>query len=336
MPKVALHIVTWNGMKYLPLCFESLRNQTFTDYTIRIFDNGSTDGTQDFLSAAGYLFESNKDNIGFSGGHNALFNAALHNSHEYAPYILLINQDTYLAPHYIERLVLTLERYPRAGIASGLLLQWENCAIAPSFGNICVTTIDSAGIGIARSRRAFEINAGMPHVMGVAAIQDVRHVFGVSCTLPLIRLSALITVADEGSVFDSEFQSYKEDVDLCYRLQSAGFDAVVDYSTYAFHDRGTGILDKRATRTLSVRKNSYRNHLITLLKNEYSENFFKDALWIICFEIGKFVYLIFCEPRVLASWIDIIRRMRRILHIRRRINLKRKKTAKEMRQLFIL
>ena len=45
MPKVAIIIVNYNGEKYLPHLFESLRKQTSKDWQIFILDNGSADNS---------------------------------------------------------------------------------------------------------------------------------------------------------------------------------------------------------------------------------------------------------------------------------------------------
>ena len=45
MPKLSVHLVTWNGSKYIPYLFGSLRKQTFQDWKLYILDNASTDDT---------------------------------------------------------------------------------------------------------------------------------------------------------------------------------------------------------------------------------------------------------------------------------------------------
>ena len=45
MPKVSVHLVTWNGQKYIADCLESLLRQSFEDFFVLVIDNGSIDDT---------------------------------------------------------------------------------------------------------------------------------------------------------------------------------------------------------------------------------------------------------------------------------------------------
>ena len=45
MSKLTVHLVTWNGSKYIPYLFESWRAQTFKDWKLLVLDNKSIDDT---------------------------------------------------------------------------------------------------------------------------------------------------------------------------------------------------------------------------------------------------------------------------------------------------
>ncbi len=333
MPSVALHIVTWNGIRYLPYCFLSLQRQTYTDTEIYIFDNNSTDGTMQWLEAhAGEYFSRCRVdycpiNRGFAGGHNYLFSRVLRAGREMC--VMLINQDVYLEPTYIEKLVTFLEREPRAGVCSGLLKRWNfealssltpaHADVTSSFGS----DIDSAGIVVSRARRAFEC---------VVAPACPTPMFGVSGTLPCFRVAALRDIAINDTVFDPLFGSYKEDVDVAYRVQSRGWDCYLVPSAIAYHDRTVSSRVSRSSRSFLARKNSYRNHLMALIKNEYSVNFLKDGFFIIGYELCKALYLILREPCVVMyAWLDIVRNFSTLWATRRAIISTRKRSAHEVR-----
>jgi len=53
--KLTIQIVTYNSLKFLPDCLESLFNQTHRNFQVLVIDNYSTDGTTNFLKER-YLF----------------------------------------------------------------------------------------------------------------------------------------------------------------------------------------------------------------------------------------------------------------------------------------
>ena len=115
MPKLSVHLVTWNGVKYIPYLFESLRKQSFKDWELLVIDNGSGDGTSEAIEKelqsfpAPARFVRNEKNLGFAHGHNQAVHATQ------GEYIQLLNQDMYLAQDYFEKIVAMMEEHPEAG-----------------------------------------------------------------------------------------------------------------------------------------------------------------------------------------------------------------------------
>ena len=67
MSDVLVIVVTYNGMRWLSRCLESV-----SDYDVLVVDNNSTDGSSEFISLhfpKVVLLRSNK-NLGFTGGNN--------------------------------------------------------------------------------------------------------------------------------------------------------------------------------------------------------------------------------------------------------------------------
>ena len=140
MQKLVIQLVTWNGKKYIPYLFDSLRKQTFTDFHLSILDNGSTDGTQELIEKElenvqfEYTFEKNEKNVGFAGGHNQVFkpfgftrdmvqSSKLRESK--FEYFLLLNQDIYLASDCIEKMINFLETNSAAAAVSPRIMRWN-------------------------------------------------------------------------------------------------------------------------------------------------------------------------------------------------------------------
>ncbi|KKU49035.1 MAG: Glycosyl transferase family protein [Parcubacteria group bacterium GW2011_GWA2_46_9] len=213
--KIAVQLVTWNGQLFLADCLSSLSNQTFQDWQIFIIDNNSTDRTPNIIHRwldhhiAQYSFKTLPLNVGFAPGHNLLLQ-----SHD-APYVFILNQDVLLEPNYLYELICCLEARRQSGSATGCLFRWES-----RHGQLIKTDIlDSTGLEIYRTHRVVERGRGEDSLLS----DDVEEVFGVPATAALYRRVALdetvLHTVNGREWFDNDFGSYKEDVDLAYRLQ---------------------------------------------------------------------------------------------------------------------
>jgi len=68
MRKVACVLVTYNRIKLLKRCIAGLKHQTYGDFDIIVVNNGSTDGTEEWLNTQTDLMTINQDNVGGAGG----------------------------------------------------------------------------------------------------------------------------------------------------------------------------------------------------------------------------------------------------------------------------
>ena len=89
-PRVTIVIPNWNGKKFLDVCLTSLRNQSFKDFRTTIVDNGSADGSVEYVEQN---FPEVRvlplgENRGFSAGVNAGIRDAR------SEYVALLNTDT--------------------------------------------------------------------------------------------------------------------------------------------------------------------------------------------------------------------------------------------------
>lgn len=109
-------IVVYKGCQWYERCFCSLRNATIPLNTI-VIDNNSNDGTVEYIKENFpeiYLIELN-NNIGFGRANNLGIRYAL--DHD-CDYVFLLNQDTWIKPDSIEKLVSIAKQYPEYGILS--------------------------------------------------------------------------------------------------------------------------------------------------------------------------------------------------------------------------
>ena len=360
--KLSVHLVTWNGEKYIPHLFESLKKQSYADWTLLVIDNNSGDGTVELIKkeSSNFLVKwkliENKTNLGFAGGHNQAFRESE------SEYVLLLNQDMYLAPDCLEKVVMFLDQHPEAASVSPRLMKWD-------FPANFTEKIEALGIKVYPSRRVVEqytqqnwsdlkkiichceerSDEAIPRFgsanRGIAALplvarNDSLEVFGVSGALPALRRSAIKNVAyPDGSIFDESYHSYKEDVDLAWRLAVNGQKSYVLLDAVAYHDRSAAgpkqaddasALANKKQQSEWVKYHSYKNHLMTLYKNEYWQNFALDFPWILWYELKKFVYFLLFDRHILGGLKEIFNKD--LAKKRRLIKSFRKISWQEMRK----
>lgn len=102
-PKVFFIIVTFNGMKWVEKCFSSLRNSSVPVHTI-VVDNGSTDGTQHYITTHFPEVEliQSPVNLGFGKANNLGIENAYKNG---ADFFYMMNQDAYLFEDSVAKLL---------------------------------------------------------------------------------------------------------------------------------------------------------------------------------------------------------------------------------------
>ena len=120
MDKIFVIVVTYNGREWYDRCFQSLLNSTI-QVQIIVYDNASTDGSAKYIRDVfpeTILMES-KENLGFGKGNNVALRYALEHS---CDYVFLLNQDAWVEPDTIEKLVAIHKNHPEFGIISPMHL----------------------------------------------------------------------------------------------------------------------------------------------------------------------------------------------------------------------
>jgi GT2 family glycosyltransferase len=301
-------------MRYLPECLNSIFAQTFRDFHVLIIDNNSEDGTVQFLrnNYPDISIIQNNKNLGFPKGNNQ--GIRLINS----PYVVLCNPDILMELNWLEMMVDLADRAENSkyGSFGGKLLKLK--VIGGDLNEVEKTeVIDSCGLKLLRDHRVVEIGGGED----TRAVLQKQEVFGHSGALVMYRKEALADCimkypgAPDGECFDEDFFLYKEDVDLAWRLQLMGWKSLMDPSIIAYHVRSVNgsenrtvktILSNRKTQSRLARFYSYRNHFLTLIKNETFSNLMKYFPFIFFYEFKKFIYIVFFETESLKSLGQII------------------------------
>ncbi len=213
-PRVSVILVNWNGLVHLPECLASLQNQIFRDFEVILVDNGSTD------DSVAYVLEHHPwvklialgKNTGFATGNNRGFEQA------HGDYLVTLNNDTRVAPDWLETLVSVADAYPAAGMVGSRIVNFDEPDIIDSLGlAIC---LDGMARGRYRNRR-----------WSTLCLNDVEDILAPSACAALYKRKMLAVTG----FFDDDFFAYCEDVDLGLRGRLAGWSAVLATEAVVYH-----------------------------------------------------------------------------------------------------
>lgn len=314
MPRVTISLVTWNGEKDIEGCIQSLLNQAFRDFEIIVLDNGSKDNTLKKIRAvrAGVPLRviELRENIGFAAGHNRVIRESS------GEFVCTLNQDVRLENGYLERLLAFMEKHTRSGAVAGILYRSRASTENDASDELHTTRfIDTAGLRIRRSLRAVEVQGA------VLPLHKANEVFGVSAAAAMYRRTSLQDIAlprasgGGEEYFDEDFFSYKEDVDLAWRLRLRGWEAWTVPDAEGVHTRsaganGNGLLSARRARasfSLLARKYSLRNQLLLLVKSVPRVVLMRSGIFVLFIESAKVWYTIFSDPAAARALFEIPR-----------------------------
>ena len=215
MPSVVVLVLAWNGHDWLPACLRALQAQQFGDrWAVLVVDNGSTDGSPDLVRTEfpDVALITNGTNLGFAGGNNVGIRALLDGTAsgiDFVPdVVVLLNQDTEVAPDWLVNLVAPFEDNEQIGIV-GCKLVFPDGTLQHAGGTIVWPLATGTHHGTGEADTGQYDYASAPDYVAAAAVAVHRRVW------------------DTVGLFDEGFTpAYYEDTDLCYRARAAGFGIV--------------------------------------------------------------------------------------------------------------
>jgi len=201
-PKVSVVVASYNGASTLKACLESLRNLNYSDYEVILVDDGSTDATPQI--AAQYpsvRYFRHHTNLGLSVARNTGIVAAE------GEIVAFTDSDCRADEDWLYYLVADLISGEFSGVGGHNLLPPEDSATAA----------------------AVMVSPGGPaHVM--LTDREAEHIPG--CNMAFLK-SALVAIGG----FDSIFRKAGDDVDICWRLQQAGYKIGFNAAAFVWHYR---------------------------------------------------------------------------------------------------
>lgn len=206
-PLVYVIIINWNGLEHLDACLSSLFATTWQNVHFLLVDNGSSDGSVSFVQER-FPEESRLEilaldtNRGWSGGNNDGMERALEAG---ADYILLLNNDTWTDPLALEALVDAMAAHPEVGALAPRMLLFDQPDLINSVGLIL------SEVGAAWDRGIGRFDSPQWH--------EPVPVIGACGGALFLRASTL----EKAGLLPEDFEIYFDDLDLCLRIQAAGY-----------------------------------------------------------------------------------------------------------------
>ena len=204
--KADIIIPVYNNLAYTQKCLWAIEAHTVAPYQLTVVDNGSTDGTDEFLDrfvlilmGRGHKLITCKTNLGFARAVNLGIRAS-----GPAPYVVLLNNDVEVYHGWLTTLIEAMEANPRIG-AMGVL-------------------------STAKTQATYE---GRFYPCGAQVFAQYKlGQLPYSCVI--LRRRAI----DDVGLLDEEFFLYGEDDDLNIRLMQAGWKLAIHTGITVKHAHG--------------------------------------------------------------------------------------------------
>ena len=249
--RTAVVILNWNTRNFLELFLPNVIKYSSTDAEIIVVDNASTDDSINFVenNYPSVKIIRNTENSGFAGGYNT---ALLQIDYEY---FVLLNSDVDVTEGWLLPLIKLMDNNSEVGACQPKILSFHSkdyFEYAGSAGGY----IDKYGYPFCRGR-IFNTLEKDNH-----QYDDSRPVFWATGACMIVRASVFKKLHG----FDPVFFAHMEEIDLCWRMQRAGFHVFFCGLSKVYH-LGGGTLPKSNPRKTFL---NFRNNLLMIYKNAES------------------------------------------------------------------
>jgi GT2 family glycosyltransferase len=245
--RTAVIILNWNSGEMTAECIRSLLKMRAEDYEIIVVDNGSKDGSVEYLREQfpQITILPQDHNLGFAAGCNVGMKLALERGMKY---VLPLNNDTVVDPGFLTGLECVAQENPRAAMITPKIYFWDQPHRLWWAGG------------------KFTLWSGVPIMIGrkeedVGQFESVCQVDWATGCSALMRCDVLGQVG----LFDERFFGNGEDLDLSLRIRKAGYEIWYAPKAKLWHKEG---VDYRQNVGEQMRKyTGARNSLYVMYKH---------------------------------------------------------------------
>lgn len=215
-PRVSIVVLTYNNLELNKFCIESILEKTaYPNYELIVLDNGSIDGTVEYLNEVNERKDPrvkiiiNPENSGFAGGNNIAIDQAT------GEFIMLLNNDTVITKGWLTNAVKHMENDPKCGMCG---------AVTNSIGNEAMIGVNYKNL---KELASFAFQYTRIHNNETYTDVDRLAMF---CTL--IRKD----IMDKYGKLDANYQvGMFEDDDYAQVVKSAGYKLIIAEDVFVHH-----------------------------------------------------------------------------------------------------
>lgn len=249
MIKTAVVILNWNGEAMLRQFLPSVISGSCEEGTVvYVADNASTDRScevveKEFPSVRLIRLERN---YGFAEGYNRAL------AQVEAEYVVLLNSDVEVTDGWLQDMVTYMDTHPEVAACQPKILSYQHRNLF-EYAGASGGFMDRYGYPFCRGRVLDTVEEDK------GQYEDIIPVFWATGAALMIRLEVYRKVGG----LDARFFAHMEEIDLCWRLRSRGYELVCIPSSKVYHVGGATLKKENPRKTFL----NFRNNLLMLYKN---------------------------------------------------------------------
>lgn len=316
---VSIVVLNWNCKQHIKECLDAVMAQTYENIEIIFVDNGSTDGSVNFVKEhypSLFLIE-NKTNLGFAAGMNIGIRRTK------GEFVLPLNIDVFLRHDFVEKAVAHgMSKNQRIGMVGGKVFRY----------------VDSRTDLLADAGKYLVKRMTMKNSKNT---ETEEYVFGPNGSCPVYRRAMLDDVKLPGDQFyDEAYFAFAEDLDLHWRAQLYGWQCLYlpDLVSWHVHSASVGGQVRLIDKPAFFQKMVLRNRHMNIIKNLPADLCIRYLAFLVLTEILTFFYFLIRRPRnvwvIFAAFGETVGSLPKLLGKRRFIQKNKRVSSRYVRSLF--
>ena len=278
MPKISIVITTFNSKDFISSCLDSIFSQDYQDFEVSVVDNGSRDGTPDYVKKRypRVILVENKQNLGACRARNQGIELSR------GEWVLTLDCDVTLEEGFVLKIIKTIENLlPKVGMLQPKILR-------PGGG-----TIYSCGIYLSWLRRFFDLGKGKKDR---GQFDKRKYIFGSCSACACYNRKMLQEIKEDSGYFDEKFFFLVEDVDLAWRAQNRNWRALFIPEANCYHTGKSSHTSRKLRQCLC-----FRNRYYSIMKNEGIKDYSKKLFPLLFYDLPRLFYLAFTNREAIKA-----------------------------------